>query len=176
MATSLESFMSNLMINKAQEAQQEGGPSSSSSPSSGAACCSCVSISSDNARMMEHQRRRRASAPSSASRSRSTLLETTEKARQSIVAEALEICKGFGENYDPTIDEAPKLPCRSPDSRAFRRKKVVSFTVSSGIESHRESRWEAATAADYSCNKDKQIQALQQQLNNTVPHKPRRSI
>ena len=173
MATSLESFMSNLMINKAQEAQEEG--SSASSPAG--ACCSCVSISSDNARMMEHQRRRRASAPSSASRSRSTLLETTEKARQSIVAEALEICKGFGENYyDPTIDEAPKLPCRSPDSRAFRRKKVVSFTVAkSGIESHRESRWEAATAAD--CyNKDKQIQALQQQLNNTVPHKPRRSI
>ena len=169
MATSLESFMSNLMINKAQEAQ-EG--SSASSPAG--ACCSCVSISSDNARMMEHQRRRRSSAPSS--RSRSTLLETTEKARQSIVAEALEICKGFGENYDPTIDEAPKLPCRSPDSRALRRKKVVSFTVAkSGIESHRESRWEAATAAD--CyNKDKQIQALQHQLNNTVPHKPRRSI
>ena len=103
------------------------------------------------------------------------MILANEKARQSIVAEALEICKGFGENYDPTIDEAPKLPCRSPDSRTFRRKKVVSFTVSSGIESHRESRWEAATAAD--CyNKDKQIQALQQQLNNTVPHKPRRSI
>ena len=179
--------MSTLMIHKAQEQQasllNDESFSSSSSSFSFVSCCSpppplapAITIASDNAKMMEHQRRKS-----------TILLPASSATRQSIVDEAIELCQVFERNSNSGSDndEAPRLPCRSPDGRSNRRKKVTASvkiptaTMKRSMESHRESRWEAATKGGKLYQKDSfsnNNACPPQCLLNNVPIKPRRSI